>query len=99
MGYTGGMSKTPLSIRYDVELIAMVDEQAGWINPPPSRGWMVNHLLWRAVRETRNIDRAAERLHRLKGPRSDGPWKNLSEDRKDIYRDIINQLVEDMASD
>lgn len=92
------MSKTPLSIRYDVELIAMVDEQAGWITPPPSRGWMVNHLLWRAVRQTRNIDRAAERLHRLKGPRTE-PWDKLTEDRKDIYRDLIHQLVEDMASD
>lgn len=91
------MPKTPLAVRYDVALIAEIDRQAGRITPPPSRGWMINHLLWRAVNATRNVDRAAERLHRISGTRGDEAWDALPDNRKQIYRDLIGQLIEDLS--
>lgn len=90
------MPRNPLSIRFNEDLLREIDKQVADTWPRPSRIAVIHHMLWQSILLRRNLDRAAERLYRMREPKG-VPWSAVPDNSKQDYQDVARQMIEDMS--
>lgn len=90
------MTRKPLSIRVDDELIVAIDEEVSVVRPQPSRISMINHLLWQIIQVRRNTAKIADWLYRMECPDGNA-WDDLNRNRQQKYLALARQMIEDVS--